>query len=1128
MLKLESSNSYRYDVFLSFRGEDTRKNFTDHLYTALSDQGLITFRDDEEIERGESIKSELEQGIQQSRSWIIVFSKNFAFSSWCLDELVLILECRNNSKRLLLPIFYHVDPSDIRKQSGCVYEALCRHEEKFKTEVDSIKRKDLLDKVKRWRIALTQVANLGGMPLQDVANGYESIFIQKIINVVRDKVNYKIPSITPRLVGIDASVESVRAISLWLRYGYADVEVFALYGMGGVGKTTIAKYVYNTNFQFFEGSSFLENIREYSERSDGLVCLQRQLLSDISKGKTPTINNLSDGIHKIQTALHQRKLLIVLDDVDRVEQLNAVFGMREWFYQGSKIIITTRNVHLLNAHEHCKRYAVEKMNFTDSLELFSWHAFRENRPPEGYINHVERIIKQCQGLPLALEVVGASLRGKKVDVWRSAIEKLEMIPHCKIQKMLQISYESLQDDHDRDLFLEIACFFNGEAMSFVVGLLDECNYFTTIGIENLIDRCLLKIDDGKLRMHQSIQSMGREIIRQPSPKDPGQRSRVWHYKDSLEVLKDETGTRTIEGLALDMDMTKAYQTEFRTEAFSVMHRLRILKLNKVRLRGGYKDFPKKLKWLSWHGYTLRSLPNDFPFSSLVALDMQSSKLQTLGKLLGSLKFLNLSNCHDIVKTPDFAQLPALEQLLLEDCVSLVEIDESIGMAEGLVLLNLKNCKLLKKLPNNLCMLKLLQTLIISGCSNLGVLPIEMRKMVSLKVFYADGLSFGNSGEKTQENESMLRFIWGWVSKPRIGPQLSLTSLLQSSISELSLANCNLHDNAFPKDFCVTSTLRFLNLSRNPIHFLPDCFKNLKKVEFLWLTECNQLEVLEDLPNIDDLVVMDCPSLEKITWMPGASFRGYCPPWGCTKLIDMGSIFKLVPIGQIDSEFINSCGIYDVEVKKKMRTRLYNSNSLTESRCPIQGVYEQLGGKTFSIFYPGDSVPDWFTIQCNASSVSFITSRSKLRYINTCIVYKLKSATEFFLMIDNRTKDDMIIYRPTCYGIPEGDEYMTWLSHWKFGMYEVAPGDEVTISTLACHSNHNFEVKEIGVELVYEEEERAYVHSTKLQETGQTSDNTSQYVIPYEIQPWTHHRTTHLYILGHVTVGRDFMIKRIFS
>lgn len=167
-----SSQNYSYDVFLSFRGEDTRKTFTDHLYKALLDEGLITFRDDEEIERGENIKSELEKGIQESGSWIIVFSKDYASSSWCLDELLLILECRNRSKRLLLPIFYHVDPSDVRKQSGLISEAFHMHEEKFKKEMDDTKRKDLMDKIKPWRNALTQLANLGGMPLQSVANGY--------------------------------------------------------------------------------------------------------------------------------------------------------------------------------------------------------------------------------------------------------------------------------------------------------------------------------------------------------------------------------------------------------------------------------------------------------------------------------------------------------------------------------------------------------------------------------------------------------------------------------------------------------------------------------------------------------------------------------------------------------------------------------------------------------------------------------------------------------------------------------------------------------------------------------------------------------------------------------------------
>ena len=111
---------------------------------------------------------------------------------------------------------------------------------------------------------------------------------------------------------------------------------------------------------------------------------------------------------------------------------------------------------------------------------------------------------------------------------------------------MRISYESLQDDHDRDLFLEIACFFNGEAKSSVVRILDECNYYTIIGIENLIGRCLLKIDRyNRLRMHNLIQSMGREIIRQQSPRDPGKRSRLWHHKDSHEIQLPEDVVRPL-------------------------------------------------------------------------------------------------------------------------------------------------------------------------------------------------------------------------------------------------------------------------------------------------------------------------------------------------------------------------------------------------------------------------------------------------------------------------------------------------------------------------------------------------------------------------------------------------------
>ncbi|XP_017222905.2 disease resistance protein RPV1-like isoform X2 [Daucus carota subsp. sativus] len=1113
MLKLQCSESatenYSYDVFLSFSGEDTRKTFTDHLYKELKDEGLITFRDDEEIQRGESIKSELENGIQQSRSWIVVFSKNYAFSSWCLDELVLILECRNNSKRFLLPIFYHVDPSDVRKQSGCISEAIDHHEEKFKREVDETKRKNLMDKIKRWRTALTQLADLAGMPLQNVANGYESKLIKKIVKVVQDKVTCKKTlSMTQHPVGIGPLV---RHISSWLRNGSTDVEVFALYGIGGVGKTTIAKCVYNMNLGLFEGHSFLENIREYSERSDGLVCLQRQLLSDISKGKTPKIKNLNDGILKIKRSLHNRKLLIVLDDVDHVEQLNAISGMREWFYQGSKIIITTRNVHLLNAYEHCKRYAVETLNSNDSLQLFSWHAFQESHPPECYIEHSERVIKQCQGLPLALKVLGASLRGKKVDVWRSAMEKLNIIPHCEIQKILRISYDSLQDDHDRDLFLDIACFFTGEPKCFVVRILDGCDYYTLIGIENLIDRCLLKTDEYEnLMMHQSIQSMGREIIRQQSPKDPGQRSRLWHCKDSLKVLKDEAGTGAIEGLALEMKTTKAYQAELGTKAFSMMHKLRLLKLNNVQLSGG-----------------------------LVAIDMQSSKLQTFNQgnvLLGSLKFLNLSHCNGLVKTPDFARLCALEQLLLEDCASLIEIDESIGMAEGLVLINLKDCKLLKKLPENLCMLKLLETLIISGCSNVGMFPADMRKMESLKNFHADGLNFGNSSDGlesyTNQNNSWREFIWGLVSRPSASPKLSLTSLPFNSITRLSLVDCNLQDSSFPKDFGVSTSLEYLNLSQNPIRFLPDCFKGLEVIKSLKLWKCNQLQTLEGLPKIKLLKVRWCQLLEKITWKPGQCINTFYAPLNCEKLLEMDYYFKIVPIDEIDPELISNCGICDVESMKVIHIRLYNELTAAETRLSIQGVHEfPFWCKSLNIFYPGSSVPTWFTSQSYGPSLSFMISHSKLRYLNTCIVYKMSPGRRmrtFCLVFHNMTKDKVIVYHPICWGIPEGDGYMTWICHWKLGTHEVGPGDDVKISIVKYDDDSSFKLKEIGVYLVYEEQEQEGFRLAKRQKVQQTCEQISQYVIPSERKPSAYHGTTQVYIAGIESAIKDRWLERYFG
>ena len=139
-----------FDVFFSFRGEDTRRGFISHLYKALCQSGIYTFIDND-LPRGEEISVELLKTIENSTTSIIVFSENYASSTWCLEELAKIVECRKN-KQLVRPVFYKVDPSEVRKQKGKYGEALTMHEEKF------IDKK----KIQRWREALCEAANLFG------------------------------------------------------------------------------------------------------------------------------------------------------------------------------------------------------------------------------------------------------------------------------------------------------------------------------------------------------------------------------------------------------------------------------------------------------------------------------------------------------------------------------------------------------------------------------------------------------------------------------------------------------------------------------------------------------------------------------------------------------------------------------------------------------------------------------------------------------------------------------------------------------------------------------------------------------------------------------------------------------
>ena len=354
---------------------------------------------------------------------------------------------------------------------------------------------------------------------------------------VSKKLDREIFHVPLHFIGRDTLVEYINS---WLQDGSHGASVAILYGIGGVGKTAIAKRVYNQNFHKFEGRSFLSNVRERSNESNGVVCLQRKLLSDILSKTADEVHDVDEGVIKIKDALCCKRTLIVLDDVDKRDQFSAIVGMKNWLCQGSKIIVTTRNKGLIAADDEFVKFKVEPLNNKKSLELFSWHAFGQAYPVEDFVEDSWRIVHHCNGLPLALRVISSSLSGKRRKVWESVILEIGMIPNCEVQKVLGISYDFLDDDCQKNVFLDIACFFNGMDVDDAVRILDGLGIGARFRIDNLIDRCLVEIveiNHGKrLWMHQLIRDMGREI----ACKESSKYQRIWRHMEAFTMLKETT------------------------------------------------------------------------------------------------------------------------------------------------------------------------------------------------------------------------------------------------------------------------------------------------------------------------------------------------------------------------------------------------------------------------------------------------------------------------------------------------------------------------------------------------------------------------------------------------------------
>ena len=315
-----------------------------------------------------------------------------------------------------------------------------------------------------------------------------------------------------------------------------DVHMIGIYGEDGLGKTAIAQAICNEISSQFEGCSFLANIRKVSKEYFGLQRLQEQLFRDILvlRGNREIIFHRRNDVIK---QICCRKVLIILDDVDELEQLQFLARESNWFGKGSMIIITCTDKEILTRHSVKLSYELTKLKNPEDVRLFTQHAISKGRSLCNIHKLLERAIDYCCGLPLALKVVGTFLKTKTREQWEKALVCLERhqgeFNKKNLEDVLRLSFEELRDN-EKDVFFDVACFFNGEHINFVTKILDGRGFSAKDGIQVLRDRCLLTISDQKLWMHNSIQDVGREMVRQENKKE-GKRSRLWDH-DNVEYV----------------------------------------------------------------------------------------------------------------------------------------------------------------------------------------------------------------------------------------------------------------------------------------------------------------------------------------------------------------------------------------------------------------------------------------------------------------------------------------------------------------------------------------------------------------------------------------------------------------
>ncbi|CAN1343919.1 Disease resistance protein L6 [Linum perenne] len=815
-----------YEVFLSFRGPDVRTTFADCLYSGLVRSKIRTFRDEEELRKGETIGPSLVQAITESKIYIPIFTKGYAASKWCLMELAKMVACWKQGKgHMVLPIFYYVDPRDIRHQDGPYKESFEQHSQNHDPEI-----------VKKWREALQEIGKMKGWHLTE-SQGQGEV-IDEILSKVELHLRSNYTLVNEELVGIDSHVQDVTKL---MNLDSDGERVVGIHGMGGIGKTTIAKAVYDVVCTSFDKCCFLDNVRNVLSKDDGATTLQNKVISTIL-GYDNLIKNVGEGIRIIRDRVCKYKVLIVLDDIDEKFEFDQVLGRLGNFSLESRFIITTRDKRVLEFfRDQFNLYEVKEMNYDYSLQLFSKHAFQIDYPSKEFKMLSQEIIKMAAGLPLALKVLGSLLYNRDTKFWEEKLVELRKIPCTsdKVQETLKISYNELSRNEKR-MFLDISCCFVGEDKDWPFYMWEDCDLYPESGIKTLLLRALIKIDEkNKFWMHDHIRDLGRAIVVGEDVENPCNRSIIWSNVDAVDLLKNGKGTDVVEMMRVDL----GYEHKLTNKELNKLKGLRYLDVKCGSLSGDFCDVLANLRWIRLRSHC--QIPTNLNIKNCVILDLVDSQVKSEWrgwkgiKYAGKLKVLKLRECGYIDKFPDVSSCVGLE---------VIHVTYSLRMTGVLDISSFTNLKSLvldntgiTELRGDIGLLHNLQEIVIKDCE-LRETPAAIFKLSSLQIL-----------NLTSHRKKPLIVT---EDIPTAVKHLSISCLsvpnLPSSLVRLDISYCQ-YLQTLPSLANLTS-LAELGLENVSLREIPG-LGELKMLSTLQLCDVQNMENLDGIENLVQLTVL---------------------------------------------------------------------------------------------------------------------------------------------------------------------------------------------------------------------------------------------------------------------------------